>query len=156
MQTEREQNPTATVDWVRRFIPEWFPAHIKKEHGKDAYALIPLAPGDVANFQMWAKYRYGVSLDTIEDIPHVELPSETQKRLVQQLSKQGRTQRKIAKEIDISKSEVARQNKGTKQTGQERILKSEGLSRLRCGHLCPLLPHRILTRCSYIFFQKNL
>lgn len=116
------QNPTATVDWVRRFIPEWFPAHIKKEHGKDAYALTPLAPDDVANFQMWAKYRYGVSLDTTEDITHVELPSEQAKQEAIELRRQGKTFREIARETGISKSEVARQTKGKKASAQERIL----------------------------------
>ena len=115
--------PTATVKWVRDFISEWYPARIKKEYGNDAYALTPADPAAISIFRVWAKHRYGITLDTDNSTDPPVLPGEQMKQQAQQLREQGKTIREIASETGLSKSKVARQTEGKKETAQDRIRK---------------------------------
>ena len=115
--------PTAIVKWVRKFISEWYPARIKKEYGNDAYALTPDDPAAISIFRVWAKHRYGITLYTDDGTDPPVLPGEQMKQQAQQLREQGKTVRQVATEMGLSKSKVARQTKGKKETAQDRIRK---------------------------------
>lgn len=142
--------PAATVEWVRQFIPEWYPVRIKKEYGKDCYALTADDTADTSLFKVWAKYRYATTLDTIEGTDHVELPSEQIKRQAIEMRKQGKTRREIEEETGLSRSAVERATKTLRSSStRERIIKV-----LADGH--PHTSQEITTKGGIAFRNFNL
>ena len=105
--------PAATVEWVRRFLDEWYTARIKKEYGNDAYTLGTSDPSEIAVFNIWAKHLYGVDLSTDPTEP-------TPKSKAKELREQGKTVREIAEETGLSQLTIYRATE-TPPSPQERI-----------------------------------
>ena len=110
-----ETHASLIVKWVRNFVSEWYPARIRKQHGKDAYALTPDDTKDTKLFKIWAKYRYDVSLDIEAATSHIELPSEQQKKKARELREQGALQREIAQAVGRTQGWVSKNTKKDKK-----------------------------------------
>ncbi len=116
------------VDWVARFISEWYPARLAKKG--DSYALQPDTHAELylKAFSQWLTHQPDV-FDTadiqLEIFPATELPetNAAQKEIARNRRQNGATLKEIADELGIAHQTVSRWCQDTtpkKQTKQTR------------------------------------
>ena len=131
------------VDWVSRFISEWYPARFAKR--EDSYALQPDAYAELylKSFERWLHHQSGVldgteiQLDIFESIEMPESNAE-QKEIARGMRAEGETLKAIAAELGIKSHATIKSwcegitpKKRTKATRKSRQKESEAKKQMK-------------------------
>ena len=124
------EDETRLVDWVARFISEWYPARLAKKG--DAYALQPDTHADLylKSFERWLQHQpdvfdtAGIELELFEPIEMPESNAE-QKALARKRRQDGATLKEIADDLGVSPKSVFQWCEGV--TPKKDVLKKEAI-----------------------------